>query len=37
MRAVVENLEKNLCSCVFIDVLPLFRILVEMELGCGIF
>jgi hypothetical protein len=37
MSAVVEDLEKDLCSCVFIDILLLFRILVEMKLGSGIF
>jgi hypothetical protein len=34
VSAVVEDLEKYFCSCVFIDVLFLFGIFVEMDI-CG--
>jgi hypothetical protein len=37
MSAVIEDLEKDLCSFVFVDVFPLFGIFLEMDLGGGIF
>jgi hypothetical protein len=31
MSAVVEDLEEDFCSCVFVDVLFLFGVFVEMD------
>lgn len=37
MSTIIKNLQKYFGACVFIDVLSLFGVFIEMELGGGIF
>jgi hypothetical protein len=36
MSTVVENLQENLCSGVFFDILFLLGVFVEMNISCGV-